>query len=743
MPLEALKMIILTSTCHCPHHHTRKGNCTMKGHVHTMRHNRHRQGTGITVFFKVAGHTCPPRQYHPDDHLYVLMEDIRWKYHIPIPYQSLWHGKKYTRGTQTFRQLTSDTEIYMEVNVKARGGKPNNKQKDQYPTPIHAIAEGHITFITDGSSLNNPGPAGAAVILCTNADPVPRRRYAMALNKASNNLAELHAVAIVLNDLLVHIDAQQYEEHKDRQQVHIYTDSQYVIGAMHNNKVNANTQIIEAMKSALNFVSKRFYIHFHHIRGHKGDPYNEHADYMAKKAVEMYTNGQEIHCIETPNLFPVMAEQMDKILINPTEQIDEPFKSIKPPKKQMSLDKYFNANTQPAQHEANQEQKQDDHDMVNREQQAQPQEERKDPNEPPQNRTKPPISHNTGLQHDSNMHGTVAMCQTCKQLEVPQGICTNCNKAICTVCNDIDSTNPTKEQPCILLCPFCKKQYCSNCINDIPPEQIPYIAQHACTNCRFLDVIKAKVKWTCTHDCTCGKSNFWTHKSTLIKHYRERYWLNPPDVTKRFIKAFGLQICATQMLSMKYDEDRVAHQQHIIDNCKVFTSMDTHNSTCLECQKNTANIHFDQHKTQASSINDYAALDLPTFDEIFKVQLPTIKSLPKSFSLDYAELNTKIIRLINRGHDTCNTQVIINGWKVWFMTNMIILRKKDRFGKRYGKLIKNIIVSITNGGLLREWDIVKNLHHNKNIGRSSANSKDEKHTLLCASYVAGSRSGTL
>ena len=81
--------------------------------------------------------------------------------------------------------------------------------------------------------------------------------------------------------------------------------------------------------------------------------------------------------------------------------------------------------------------------------------------------------------------------------------------------------------------------------------------------------------------------------------------------------------------------------------------------------------------------------------------MPTIKSLPKSFSLDYAELNTKIIRLINRGHDTCNTQVIVNGWKVWFMTNMIILRKKDRFGKRYGKLIKNIIVSITNCGLLR------------------------------------------
>ena len=56
---------------------------------------------------------------------------------------------------------------------------------------------------------------------------------------------------------------------------------------------------------------------------------------------------------------------------------------------------------------------------------------------------------------------------------------------------------------------------------------------------------------------------------------------------------------------------------------------------------------------------------------------------------------------------------------------MIILRKKDRFGKRYGKLIKNIIVSITNGGILREWEIVKNIHHNKKEEPSLKRSKNK------------------
>lgn len=137
-----------------------------------------------------------------------------------------------------------------------------------------------IVAATDGSALNNPGPAGWAWYINDNAWGAGGNLH------ATNNLMEIQAVY----ELLVATEESNLQNHP----LEILADSQYVINALtkwiHGWKKNdwitsskkpvANRELFE---ETFNLMQKRD-ITFSWIKGHSGHVLNEAADVRAKLA---------------------------------------------------------------------------------------------------------------------------------------------------------------------------------------------------------------------------------------------------------------------------------------------------------------------------------------------------------------------------------------------------------------------------------------------------------------------------
>ena len=139
-----------------------------------------------------------------------------------------------------------------------------------------------IKIYTDGSCIQNPGNGGWAAIMLINNE---KKAISGFKKNTTNNQMELMAAIEALKKI------------PNGEEVQIYTDSKYVkMGitewikkwSQNNWKTSSKQKVknIELWKE-LNEISKKHKIEWHWVKAHAGNPNNEEADELAKKAANL------------------------------------------------------------------------------------------------------------------------------------------------------------------------------------------------------------------------------------------------------------------------------------------------------------------------------------------------------------------------------------------------------------------------------------------------------------------------
>ena len=136
-----------------------------------------------------------------------------------------------------------------------------------------------ITMYTDGSSRGNPGPGGYGIVMMAGNH---RKEFSEGFRYTTNNRMELLAVIKGLEALK-----------KDGLEVHIYSDSQYVVNAIEKGWLNgwmrnnfAGGKKNPDLWKRYYEISKRFKIKLHWVKGHSTNPFNNRCDELATAAAD-------------------------------------------------------------------------------------------------------------------------------------------------------------------------------------------------------------------------------------------------------------------------------------------------------------------------------------------------------------------------------------------------------------------------------------------------------------------------
>ncbi len=135
-----------------------------------------------------------------------------------------------------------------------------------------------ITIYTDGGASGNPGPGGYGAVLMSGQH---RKEMSEGFRRTTNNRMELLAVIVALESL----KGQGHE-------VHIYSDSKYVVDAVEKRwvfnwekKAYKDKKNPDLWKRFL-VVYRQHRVKFHWVKGHAGNPGNERADALAVNAYQ-------------------------------------------------------------------------------------------------------------------------------------------------------------------------------------------------------------------------------------------------------------------------------------------------------------------------------------------------------------------------------------------------------------------------------------------------------------------------
>lgn len=139
-----------------------------------------------------------------------------------------------------------------------------------------------IKIYTDGSCLKNPGNGGWAAVINLNGKII---KISGTEKNTTNNRMELIAPINALKKI---------DKHR---KVEIYTDSQYVkLGItewihkwIKNNWLTSKKEPVKNKDLWIELynVTNKFDIKWYWVKAHAGDPANEQADLLAKKAAEL------------------------------------------------------------------------------------------------------------------------------------------------------------------------------------------------------------------------------------------------------------------------------------------------------------------------------------------------------------------------------------------------------------------------------------------------------------------------
>ena len=139
-----------------------------------------------------------------------------------------------------------------------------------------------VTIYTDGACLGNPGPGGYGVVLLYGNH---RKELSAGFRLTTNNRMEILAAIIGLQSL------------RERCQVVLYSDSQYLVNAMQLGwaaRWRANHWLRNKREKALNpdlweqllRCAETLDVEFRWLRGHAGHPENERCDQLAMAAAK-------------------------------------------------------------------------------------------------------------------------------------------------------------------------------------------------------------------------------------------------------------------------------------------------------------------------------------------------------------------------------------------------------------------------------------------------------------------------
>lgn len=127
-----------------------------------------------------------------------------------------------------------------------------------------------IQIYTDGSSLGNPGPGGAGIVMLSGN---LRREFSVALGRVTNNVAELSAIKIALEKI------KRYDY-----TIYLYTDSKYAMGVLNGSyHAHKNQDLIGEIRNMLQKIER---VYFRKVEAHSGVCENECADRLATKAAK-------------------------------------------------------------------------------------------------------------------------------------------------------------------------------------------------------------------------------------------------------------------------------------------------------------------------------------------------------------------------------------------------------------------------------------------------------------------------
>jgi ribonuclease HI len=126
-----------------------------------------------------------------------------------------------------------------------------------------------LEIYCDGAYSSSRNIGGWAIVVLENGDKILSDFYP--ITGGTNNTAEIQAA----------IEACWWARNNGYYEFTIYTDSMYVIGAISkDNKRNKNVELLETLDRAVEGLK----ITWTHVKGHKGNKYNELCDALAVQA---------------------------------------------------------------------------------------------------------------------------------------------------------------------------------------------------------------------------------------------------------------------------------------------------------------------------------------------------------------------------------------------------------------------------------------------------------------------------
>ena len=135
-----------------------------------------------------------------------------------------------------------------------------------------------VQIYTDGGASGNPGPGGYGALMMYGEH---RKELSGGFRLTTNNRMELLAVITALEAL-----------NKPGMEVDVYSDSKYVVDAVQKRwvmnwekKGYLNKKNPDLWKRFL-VIYRQNNVVFHWVKGHAGNPYNEHVDQLAVAAYQ-------------------------------------------------------------------------------------------------------------------------------------------------------------------------------------------------------------------------------------------------------------------------------------------------------------------------------------------------------------------------------------------------------------------------------------------------------------------------
>lgn len=178
----------------------------------------------------------------------------------------------FVTGTQQEGTVQQEEKLPQRENVHQG---ENLQQREN----LRSLGSSELTAYVDGSYHSGTGEFSYGVVILQNGEEICFQK------KISDpDLAAMHNVAGEIKGAEV---AMRYALENGYQEIHIYHDyegiAKWCIGGA--NGWKANKPGTQAYKAYYESICDRLQVHFHKVKGHSGDKYNDMADRLAKEAL--------------------------------------------------------------------------------------------------------------------------------------------------------------------------------------------------------------------------------------------------------------------------------------------------------------------------------------------------------------------------------------------------------------------------------------------------------------------------